>query len=40
MKSGDDGKDAVGKVRNGFRKTFGQDQLAEIPAPTGGPKPR
>lgn len=32
MKSGDDGKDAVGKVRNGFRKTFGQDQLAELAA--------
>jgi uncharacterized protein (DUF1800 family) len=32
MKSGDDGKEAVGKFKNGFRKAFGQDQLAELAA--------
>ena len=32
MKPDDDGKDAVEKFKNGFRRTFGQDQLAELAA--------
>lgn len=32
IKPGDDGKDAVEKFKDDFRKTFGQDQLAELAA--------